>query len=65
MLGAITYRRPLNLIAAFNIIGYLFLFFSSTPYNWMTLAVGGAATLIICSACFTIIKRDRGMNILS
>ncbi|HHV30104.1 MAG TPA: FtsW/RodA/SpoVE family cell cycle protein [Clostridium sp.] len=60
MLGAITYRRPLNLIAAFNIIGYLFLFFSDEPYNWMTLAVGGAATFIICSACLIIIKRNHG-----
>jgi len=34
----------LSLIAVFNIIGYLFLFFSDSPYNPMTLAVGAAAT---------------------
>lgn len=60
MLGAITYRRPLNLIAAFNIIAYLFLFFSSTPYEWQTLVVGGAAAALICSACYMIIKRNYG-----
>ncbi|HOM02164.1 MAG TPA: FtsW/RodA/SpoVE family cell cycle protein [Acetivibrio sp.] len=60
MRGTITYRWPLSLIAVFNIIGYLFLFFSSNSYNWMTLVVGGAATLIICSACLVIIKKDYG-----
>jgi len=31
----------------------------------MTLAVGAAATLMICIACFVIIKRITVMNILS
>lgn len=55
--GKMTYKRPLNLIAAVNIIAYTFLFIGSSSYEWGTLAIGSFVTLIICSACYVIIRK--------
>ncbi|MFZ5986145.1 MAG: FtsW/RodA/SpoVE family cell cycle protein [Bacillota bacterium] len=60
MFGAITYKRPVNLIVAVNIIAYAFLFFTIKPYEWHTLAIGLSTILLICTAYYIIIKRKLG-----
>jgi len=60
MLGETTFRRPLLLIAVFNIIGYSFLFLSGEAYNWHIAALGTFVTLLICTVCLFIIKRNAG-----
>lgn len=60
MLGETTYRKPLYLIAVFNIMAYAFLFLSGDSYNWHIIALGTFVTLLICTVCLVIIKRNTG-----
>jgi cell division protein FtsW (lipid II flippase) len=60
MLGEITYRKPLYLIAVFNIMAYTFLFLSNDSYSWNIIALGVFVTLLVCVAYLVIIKRNAG-----
>jgi len=54
MFGALTYKRPINLIAAANLIAYLTLFLNTQPYDKRILTFGLASVIVVYAVYFII-----------
>jgi cell division protein FtsW (lipid II flippase) len=64
MFGAITYRRPVNLIVVVNAIAYMVLYFYKKPFDMGALLVGLSVIAFILFTYFLIIKKDLGDEFL-
>lgn len=60
MLGILSYRRPVNLIVAVNIMAFGLLYFYKQPYDWRSLIAALLVVTLICTAYLIIIKCRMG-----